>query len=85
MYLRWVWYAHLSQYRQIGGANMATSSFVERIRVNNPKVMEEYVAAMESAANAPVVQRPEKKAKEIKDPQELKKLMLKGIEKWGKK
>ena len=27
--------------------SMATSSFVERIRVNNPKVMEEYVAAME--------------------------------------
>ena len=65
--------------------SMATSSFVERIRVNNPKVMEEYVAAMETAANAPVAQRPEKRAKEIKDPQELKKLMLKGIEKWGKK
>ena len=47
--------------------------------------MEEYVAAMETAANAPVAQRPEKRAKEIKDPQELKKLMLKGIEKWGKK
>ena len=65
--------------------SMATSSFVERIRVNNPKVMEEYVAAMETAANAPVAQRPEKRAKEIKDPQELKKLMLKGIEKWEKK
>ena len=64
---------------------MATSSFVERIRVNNPKVMEEYVAAMESAANSPVVSRPKKKANEIKDPQELKKLMLRGIEKWGKK
>ncbi len=64
---------------------MATSSFVERIRVNNPKVMEEYVAAMESAANAPVMQRAEKTIKEIKNPQELKKLMLKGIEKWGKK
>ena len=70
---------------QIGGEYMATSSFVERIRVNNPKVMEEYVAAMESAANAPVMQRAEKTVKEIKDPQELKKLMLKGIEKWGKK
>ena len=64
---------------------MATSSFVERIRVNNPKVMEEYVAAMESAANAPVMQRAEKTIKEIKNPQELKKLMLKGSEKWGKK
>ena len=64
---------------------MATSSFVERITVNNPKFMEEYVAAMESAANAPVVRRPERKTKEIKDPEELKKLMLRGIEKWGKK
>ena len=64
---------------------MATSSFVEKIRVNNPKVMEEYVAAMESAANSPVPQRTEKKIKEISDPQELKGLMLKGIEKWGKK
>lgn len=64
---------------------MATSSFVERIRVNNPKVMEEYVAAMESAANAPIVKKQEKKAKEISDPKELKGLMLKGIEKWGKK
>ena len=64
---------------------MASSSFVERIRINNPKVMEEYVAAMESAAIAPVVQRAEKKAKEITDPKELKKLMQKGIEKWGKK
>ena len=49
---------------------MATSNFMEKIRVNNPKVMEEYVAAMESAANSPVVPKPEKKAKEMKDPQE---------------
>ena len=64
---------------------MATSSFVERIRINNPKVMEEYMAAMETAANVPIVQQQEKKTKEIKDPQELKMLMLKGIEKWGKR
>lgn len=64
---------------------MATSSFVERIRVNNPKVMEEYVAAMESAASAPIVKNVNKNIVEIKDPQELKRLMLKGIEKWGKK
>ena len=64
---------------------MATSSFVERIRVNNPKVMEEYVAVMETAANAPVAKRQEKTAKEITDPKELKTLMLMGIEKWGRK
>ena len=33
---------------------MATSSFVERIKVNNPKVMEEYVAAMETAASTTI-------------------------------
>ena len=58
---------------------MATSSFMEKIRVNNPKVMEEFAAAMESAASAPVGDRQEKTADEIKDPQELKRLMLMGI------
>ena len=85
MKLRTVRYGYLANNQQTGGMDMATSSFVEKIRVNNPKVMEEYVAAMESAANTPVLQRTEKKTKEIKDSQELKKLMLKGIEKWGQK
>ena len=30
-----------------GGENVATSSIIENIRVNNPKVLEEYVNAME--------------------------------------
>ena len=30
---------------------MATSSILENIRVNNPKAVEEFVAAMESSAN----------------------------------
>lgn len=64
---------------------MATSSFFERIRVNNPKVMEEYVAAMETAASTPIIRNESKRTPEIKDPQELKRLMLKGIEKWGKR
>lgn len=29
---------------------MATSSIIENIRVNNPRAMEEYVAAMETSA-----------------------------------
>lgn len=59
---------------------MATSSILENICVNNPKVLEEYVAAMEKAANAPIEKRNKKIAKEITDPEELKALMLKGME-----
>ncbi len=64
---------------------MATSSIVEKIRVNNPKVIEEYVAAMEASANTPIVQMKKRTAKTVSDPAELKKVMLRGIEKWGKK
>ena len=63
---------------------MATSSIVEKIRVNNPKVIEEYVAAMEASAQAPIVHK-QPTAKKISDPEALKKTMLRGIEKWGKK
>lgn len=64
---------------------MATSSFVEKIRVNNPKVMVEYVAALEAAEKASVVTMPEPTARRITDPAEMKSIMLRGIEKWGKK
>ena len=64
---------------------MAASTIVERIRVNNPKAMEEYVAAMESAAKAPVEKRKPTVAKQVTDPVELKKIMMRGIEKWGRK
>ena len=64
---------------------MATSTIVEKIRVNNPKVMEEYVAAMESAANAPIESRKPTSAKKVTDPAELRKIMMRGIEKWGRK
>ncbi len=64
---------------------MATSSIVERIRVNNPKVIEEYVAAMEASANTQIAFKEESLAKRITDPKELQNMMLRGIEKWGKK
>ena len=67
-----------------GGVDMATSTIVEKISINNPKVMEEYVAAMEDSANSPVT-RKEQKIKQITDPAELKQIMLRGIGKWGKK
>ena len=64
---------------------MATSSIVENIEVNNPKVMEEYVAVLEAAENAPVTPLAQPTARRITDPDELKKLMLQGLEKWGNK
>lgn len=64
---------------------MATSSFVEKIRVNNPKVMVEYVAALEAAEKAPVMPITKPFARRISDPAEMKSIMLRGIEKWGKK
>ena len=64
---------------------MATSSIVDKIRVNNPTVIEDYVAAMEVSANSPVAQKDKRTAETISDSEELKKIMLRGIEKWGKK
>lgn len=63
---------------------MATSSFVEKIRVNNPKAIVEYAAALEAAERAPVTPMPEPTAKRITDPVEMKSILLRGIEKWGR-
>ena len=63
---------------------MATSSFVEKIRVNNPKVLVEYVAALEAAERAPVTPMAEPAARRITDPEELRAVLLRGIENWGK-
>ncbi|MBQ9609048.1 MAG: hypothetical protein IJV15_06335 [Lachnospiraceae bacterium] len=63
---------------------MATSSILDHITINNPKVIEDYINAMEESANRPISHE----ASDIKfetDPNVLKELMLKGIEKWGKK
>lgn len=63
---------------------MAVSSFVEKIRLNNPKVMMDYVAALEAAEKEPIIPMKESTIREVKDSEELKKIMLRGIEKWGK-
>lgn len=63
---------------------MATSSFVEKIRLNNPKVMMDYVAALVAAEKEPIIPIKESTVREVKDSDELKKIMLRGIEKWGK-
>lgn len=63
---------------------MATSSIVEKIRVNNPKVIEDYVEAMEASANVPINRGPQAAARKVTDAAELKDVMLRGLEKWGK-
>lgn len=63
---------------------MATSSIIDHIRVNNPKVLELYVEALEKAEKEPIVKR-EKIAKEITDPEEMRQIMMRCIEKWGEK
>ena len=63
---------------------MPTSSILDHITINNPKVIEDYVNAMEESANRPIPQE----TSDIKfetDPNVLKELMLKGVGKRGKK
>ncbi len=64
---------------------MATSSFIENIRINKPMVMEKYVEALEAAEKAPVMPLPEPTARRISDPEEIKTVMLRGIRKWDRK
>ncbi|MDO4797381.1 MAG: hypothetical protein Q4A01_05085 [Coriobacteriales bacterium] len=65
---------------------MATSSLIDNIRINNPKVMEEYAAAMEVAEREPIapLAKPTT-ARRITDPAEMKEIMLRGIKNWGGK
>ena len=64
---------------------MATSTIVEKIRVNNPKVIEEYVAAMEASADTPIEIEKPSAARQVTDPAELRRIMMRGIEKWRTK
>ncbi len=64
---------------------MATSSIIDHIRINNPKVMEAYVEAVEKAERAPIIPQKKPIAREIADPEEMRAFLLRGIEKWGNK
>ena len=64
---------------------MATSSIIENIQINNPKVMEDYISAIERAESAPIETNKTRIAREIRDPDEIKKILERGIEKWGRK
>ena len=61
---------------------MATSSILENIRVNNPKVIEEYVAAMEASAKKPIRKRTEdQRSGAITDSVRIRKFATKALEK----
>ena len=48
-------------------------------------LLEEYVAALEASETAPIAPAQEPVARRITDSAELRDVMLRGIEKWGKK
>ena len=58
---------------------MATSSILEKIRVNNPKVIEEFVAAMDRSVGKPVIEHP--KSELTTDPDIIKKILVMGTKK----
>ena len=62
---------------------MATSSIIENIRVNNPRVLEEYVAAMEEAAKKTLSRSDNERSGVVTDPQEIKSFLQKAMEKKG--
>lgn len=64
---------------------MATSSIIEKIRVNNPKVLEKYAASLEADANEPVTPNSKSMVRQITDPKEIKRIMALGIKNWSKK
>ena len=68
---------------QIRGENMATSSIIENIRVNNPKVLEEYVDAMEERAKTPHQRTEDEKSGVVTDRERTKAFMAKVLAKKG--
>jgi len=62
---------------------VATSSIIENIRVNNPKVLEEYVDAMEDHATNHHPRTDDEKSGVVTDPERIKKFMAKVLAKKG--
>ncbi len=56
---------------------MATSSIIENIRVNNPKVLEEYVEAMENNAKKYHPRTEDQKSGVVTDPERTRAFMEK--------
>mgnify|MGYP006916330138 CR=1 FL=1 len=61
---------------------MATSSILENIRVNNPKVVEEFIVAMEDFEKNPL-EFDEKKSTLVTDSVRLRAIVEKGLKKRG--
>ena len=64
---------------------MATSTLTDKLFVNNPKVLEEWVKAMEKGANELPVKDDTPIIEEITDPEEIHRMITQHLEKWGKK
>jgi len=64
---------------------MATSSILENIRVNNPKAVEEFVAAMEASAQKPIREIEVKRSTVVTDPARLRNVVMKGLKNRGQK
>ena len=63
---------------------MATSSLLEHIRVNNPKAVEEFVAAMEASAKEPLKPRTEdQRSGVVNDPERLRSFMNRALQNRG--
>ena len=67
----------------IGGENTATSSIIENIRVNNPRALEEYAAAMEESAKNFHKRTEAEYTGLVTDKAETKAFMQKALEKKG--
>ena len=63
---------------------MATSSILETIRVNNPKAVEEFVAAMEASAEKPIRESALNRSTVVTDPERLRNVVTKGLKNRGK-
>lgn len=59
---------------------MATSSILDNIEVNNPKAIEEFVAAMDRSQT----HRTHSEAKLLTDPEQIRDVVKKGIQNWSK-
>lgn len=65
---------------------MATSSILEKIRVNNPKAVEEFVAAMEaSAQKKPQPRTDDQRSGVCSDPERMRNFMSKALQNRGVK
>lgn len=65
---------------------MATSSILENIRVNNPKAVEEFVAAMEASAKKPPQPRTDDQRSGVcSDPDRMRSFMAKALQNRGAK